>query len=118
MLAPASADERTQARHVAARCKRRDFQLSPALTLQGFAARAPMRRRLFLFLCEVPMSNENKRKPRRSAGLAARQARAASTMAVTLALVLTELQQLRLEMKARDAYYESVGMPVRPVTEG
>lgn len=64
------------------------------------------------------MSNENKRKPRRAAGLVASQARAASTMAVTMALILTELQQLRQELKARDAYYESVGVPVRPIAEG
>jgi len=66
------------------------------------------------------MSNENKRKPRRAAGagLAARQTRAASTTAETLALILVELQQLRVEMKARDAYYESVGVPVRSIAEG
>jgi hypothetical protein len=64
------------------------------------------------------MSNENKRKPRRAAGLAVRQARATSTTANTLALILAELQQLRLELNARDAFYESVGLPVRPVTEG
>lgn len=66
------------------------------------------------------MSTENKRKPRRAAGagLAARQARAASTTAEMLALILAELQQLRREMKERDAYYESVGVPVRPIVEG
>lgn len=61
------------------------------------------------------MSTENIRKPRRAAGLPARQARAASATADTLALILAELQQLRFELKARDAYYESVGVPVRPV---
>jgi hypothetical protein len=64
------------------------------------------------------MSTENKRKPPRVSGLVARQARAASTTADTLALILAELQQLRREMKERDAYYESVGMPVRPIAEG
>jgi len=64
------------------------------------------------------MSTENKRKPRRAASLVAGQARAVSTMAATMALILVELQQLRAEMKARDAYYEAVGVPVRPVAEG
>jgi hypothetical protein len=61
------------------------------------------------------MSTENKRKPRRAAGagLTARQARAASTSAETLALILAELQQLRMELKSRDAFYESSGVPVR-----
>lgn len=61
------------------------------------------------------MTTENKRKPRRAAGAgpATRQARAASTTANTLALILAELQQLRLELKARDAYYDSVGVLVR-----
>jgi hypothetical protein len=60
------------------------------------------------------MSTENKPKPRRAAaGLTARQARAASTSAETLGLILAELQQLRMELKARDAYYDSVGVRVR-----
>lgn len=66
------------------------------------------------------MSTENKRKPRRAAGTGptARQARAATTSAETLGLILVELQQLRRELKVRDAYYESVGLPVRPLEEG
>jgi hypothetical protein len=61
------------------------------------------------------MSTENKRKPVRpaAASLATRQAHAASTSAETLALILTELQQLRREMKERDAYYDSVGVLIR-----
>lgn len=64
------------------------------------------------------MSTENKRKPRRAAGLVASQARAASKTADALAMILAELQQLRREMKERDAYYESVGVPVRSIAEG
>jgi hypothetical protein len=61
------------------------------------------------------MSTENKPKPRRAAGaaLAARQARAASMSADTLDLILAELRQLRMELKERDAYYDSVGVRLR-----
>jgi hypothetical protein len=63
------------------------------------------------------MSTENKRKPRRTSGMVASQTRAASTMAATLALILVELQQMRREQKERDAYCESVGVPMRPIVE-
>lgn len=63
------------------------------------------------------MSTDKKPTSRRAigAGLPARQARATSASADTLAKILVELQQLRMELKARDAYYEAVGMPLRPL---
>lgn len=61
------------------------------------------------------MSTESKQTPRRAAGPGptVRQARAAATAAETLALILAELRQLRVELKERDAYYDSVGVRVR-----